>query len=238
MKKAALSLPLVCIMTVSLCVPTILRAADIAVGASAWYTSWNIELEDDFGTIESEMGLMYGPVFSVAFLERWSLAGLFLYGKFEDPEMNGASVWSSQDRYDFDLTVNFAINKVFRIFAGGKYVRFNFHVPGSVDPSYTMYGPGGGLSATFNIWANLYLTANASYVYMKGEAELTDSTVDIVARGVNASMALAWYIVPASTTLYIGGRYQRLLEDRKEDDNFKYHEMLGVTTSVTYSFSI
>lgn len=101
-----------------------------------------------------------------------------------------------------------------------------------------MYGPGGGLSATFNIWASLYLMANASYVNMNGEAELVDGTVDIVTRGVNASMALAWYIAPASTTLYIGGRYQRLLEDRKEDDNFKYHEMLGFTASATYSFSI
>lgn len=238
MKKTTWSFMLACVITVSLYVPGILWAADITVGASAWYTSWDIELEDDLGTIESEMGLMYGPVFSIAFLDRWSLAGLFLYGKFEDPEMDGVSLWSNQDRYDFDLTLNFAINKVFKIFAGGKYIRFIFHVPGSEDSSYTMFGPGAGLSATFNIWASLYLTANASYVYMKGEAELVDSTVDLVTRGVNASMALAWYIAPASTTLYIGGRYQRLLEDRKEDDNFKYHEMLGFTASATYSFSI
>lgn len=120
MKKTTWSLMLACITTVSLCVPAILRAADITVGASVWYTSWDIELEDDLGTIESERGLMYGPVFSIAFLERWSLAGLFLYGKFEDPEMDGVSVWSNQDRYDFDLTLNFAINKVFKIFAGGE----------------------------------------------------------------------------------------------------------------------
>ncbi len=102
----------------------------------------------------------------------------------------------------------------------------------------TMYGPGGGLSATLNIWANLYLIANVSYVYMKGEAKLTDSNLDLVTRGVNSSMAFAWYIAPASTTLYIGGRYQRLYEERKDDDNFKYHEMPGVTASAVYSFSI
>lgn len=51
-------------------------------------------------------------------------------------------------------------------------------------------------------------------------------------------MALAYYIAPASTTLQIGGRYQRLYEDREIQDNMKYHEMLGVTASAMYSFSI
>ncbi len=234
MSKRAISIPVAVILSLLLFGGNRVSAADITVGASTWYTSWDIELEDSTGTITTDRGCMYGPVFSVSFLERWSVAGLFLYGKFKNPEWDGSPAGiPALDRYDFDMTINYSLNSIFKLFVGGKYVKFDFD-----KADYVMYGPGGGLSATFNIWDSLYLIANLSYVYLWGETKLDSTPADLKTRGINSSMALAYYIVPASTTLQIGGRYQRLYEDREVQDSLKYHEMLGVTASAMYSFSL
>lgn len=158
MSRCIWPIPVAVILSVLLFGGNRVYAADITVGASTWYTSWDIELEDNSGTVTTDRGFMYGPVFAVTFLERWSVAGLFLYGKFKNPELDGSSAGiPAIDRYDFDMTINYSINSVFKLFAGGKYVKFDF---GTTD--YIMYGPGGGLSATFNIWEGLYLIANVS----------------------------------------------------------------------------
>ncbi|MEW6526545.1 MAG: hypothetical protein AB1444_07765 [Spirochaetota bacterium] len=213
-------------------------AANLSVGASTWYTTWEIAVEKSAGggTIETDRSIMYGPVMSLNFLENWSIAGVFLYGQFNNPEYSGGGVtFGNFNRYDFDITINYGITNNIKLFIGGKYVQFDFSVSNE-EASYYMYGPGTGLSIILNIVSNLYFTGNVSYVYMKGKADLVDSSSSMITKGINTSASLGYYIAPASVTVYLGGRYQRLYEDRNIEDAFKYHQMMGVTAAATYSF--
>ncbi|GAB4221219.1 MAG: hypothetical protein Kow00102_15100 [Spirochaetota bacterium] len=240
MKKIHLLYIIICITLFSFFFSVHGFAANLSVGVSTWYTSWDIAVEQNQGggIIKTDRGLMYGPVLSVNVMDNWSISGVFLYGEFKNPEYSrGTADFGNFKRYDFDGTINYGLTNFLKIFIGGKYVKFDFLVSNQ-DASYYMYGPGAGASVIFNIVDNLYFTANTSYVYMKGKAELVDSSSSMITKGINSSASLGYYFASTSVTVYIGGRYQRLFEDRKVEDSFKYHEMMGVTAAATYSFML
>jgi len=58
MSKRAISIPGAVILSLLLFGGNRVSAADITVGASTWYTSWDIELEDSTGTITTDRGFM------------------------------------------------------------------------------------------------------------------------------------------------------------------------------------
>lgn len=170
----------------------------------------------------------------------------------ETPEMGNFTFDRDITKYDLDTTVNYSITRVLKVFAGIKYQGYNYkdeiHLvmdmsgmpfsPGGVmdieldgESDYKSYGPGIGLGITYPVIPSLYLLANVSVLYLKGDADATQevpnfetfdpmtSIVDIEEQttkvkgslyGFNGSISLAYYIAEASTTIALGFRYQYL----------------------------
>ena len=81
-------------------------AAELSVGASTWYAWWEqYNAEHDMNL---EPALLYGPVLSMRFNESWSLAGVFLYGRFKSKDDGNDNPGTFQ-RFDSDLSLNYNI---------------------------------------------------------------------------------------------------------------------------------
>jgi len=108
------------------------------------------------------------------------------------------------------------------------------------DFSHESTGPGAGISFVIPAGGNFFILGNFSGLYLWGTEENNNVEYKYNEYGANSSISLAYYIVPASTTISLGGRYQifqTVYGDDSEDDDIT-HRFYGVTLSATYSFNI
>ena len=231
--------------------PSALKAADISVGATTWYSKW--ETPDSWGFDFNDPAFLYGPVLSFKFNEDYNFTFVFLYGQFEhtiksDDGLGGTFETDIKaDRYDSDAALNYRLNNYLKLFAGVKYMGYNYKIIydsalglDSYNADHKGFGPGGGLSAVFPIWDDFYILANISGMYLWGSQGGDDTTTDdYIEYGINTGASLAYYISAASTTISLGGRYQAYTTDADYDCATKEkNKFYGATLTATYSFSI
>lgn len=213
--------------------PSVLYAAEISAGATTWYAWWDFKSDGSNNDPEFDPAFLYGPALSAKLNDDFNFTFVFLYGKYDMTDNDGSD--SKLSRTDSDLALNYRLNNYFKIFAGGKYMGYNM-----TDFSHTSYGPGAGISFVIPAGGNFFLLGNVSGLYLWGTEESNDDEDDYNEYGANSSISLAYYIVPASTTISLGGRYQifqTVYGDTSEFDDTT-HKFYGVTLSATYSFDI
>jgi hypothetical protein len=224
------------------------RAADMSVGISSWYSEWHVKQKDNGSEMDNDFGygLFLGPVLSIKLSRDFSLSMVYLYAKY-DTEVDfgsGGKTPYTAKRHDSDVLLNYALGPYFKIFAGAKYLGFQWDAGGS-GGAYYSYGPGLGLGGIFPIVSNLYLLGNVSGIYLTGKVkpDVTSGQTgmknsDVAGYGINTNASIAYYISAASTTLSAGYRYQYFYNEYdsmglKQKFNFK-----GVTFSAIYSFDL
>ncbi|MCL1834203.1 MAG: hypothetical protein FWG49_06850, partial [Leptospirales bacterium] len=227
------------------------EAVDISVGATTWYAWWDSGLvRKKMTDIDTDPAFLYGPALSVKFTDDFNLTFIYLYGKFDSDVLNavgGAEFKekSKMKRNDSDLALNYRLNDYLKIFAGVKYMNFEYstriHVSKlsfdpnddfDIDVDHSGIGPGLGLSAVYPIADNLFLIGTLSGFYLWGNEDeknakmaslYPDWNIEYKFKeyGFNSTLQLAYYIAEISTTITLGGRYQYLKTDydyNKEDD--------------------
>ena len=235
--KRLLTLLIFVTICISVITPSKVYAVDITVGATTWYAWW--EMNAGGGTIDFDPEFMYGPALSVKFNDDFNLTFIYLYSKF-DHQMDSSKPKSKMTRYDSDLALNYRLNDYFKVFAGIKYM-------GTSQPSgngssgwdQDSLGPGLGLSCTYPITENIYGLATLSGFYLWGRFKEDKGKENYNNYGINSTLALAYYIAPASTTISLGGRFQYFkVEYDKDDEKNSKAKFYGITLTATYTFSI
>jgi hypothetical protein len=126
---------------------------------------------------------------------------------------------------------------------------------GRLEMSSSAIGPGFGLNAAYPIpmFENLFFLNTLSGFYLfetykfKNESwdnpiaapPIPNQTIEKKEKpkvyGINATMAIVYYIPSASTVISLGGRYQHFLNQDDSSSKFKFY---GITLTATYNFSI
>jgi len=247
MKKHIFFISIIAILAVA----TSAMAADITVGASTWYTKWEMKEKDTGSIFNFDPAFLYGPALAVKFNDDLGLNSVFLYGKFDGSyNYGGAGIITNSEttRIDSDTSLSYRLNGVFKLFGGFKYMSYKFttdEVP-SYYPSFKVvnkgYGPAGGLSCIFPLVDSFYILANGSIMYLWGKHSnnMASGSSDAKSYGFNTTVSFAYYIPAASVTLSIGGRYQYLkwIADPNSVDADSKHKFYGVTASATYTFDL
>ena len=135
------------------------------------------------------------------------------------------------------------------------------NVPVTDNLKHNGYGPGLGLSSTLPVTENVYIIATLSGFYLWGKESGTryeqvfpqppDSFYKIATLsrdnkyteyGINTTIAIGYYIVPASTTISFGQRYQYIKTKYDNNDQINYlnkkNKFYGTTLTATYSFGV
>jgi len=215
----------------ALIVPSNISAAEITAGATTWYSWWDFNNPGNPNDTEFDPTFLYGPALSVKFNDEYNLTFVFLYGKFN---MNETNSTNKMARTDSDLALNYRLNNYLKIFAGAKYMSYTMP-----DFDHSSAGPGAGLSIVLPMGGDFFILGNLSGLYLWGKDDTKDSTDKYNEYGANASISLAYYIAPASTTISFGGRYQYFKTVYSGDgSNDLIHKFYGVTLSANYSFSL
>lgn len=206
------------------------EAASVSVGAAAWYSDWYFKQEKQKPV---DSALMYGPLFSMSFGDRWSWSNILLYGKFtlHDPQQK-----MILSRTDIDSTLNYAVNGWFKVFAGGKWMAY--------DESWFKHrggGPAAGVGLTVPLAKQVFLLGNASGVLIFGRQRndfSADRKVSYMEPGVNTTLSLAYAAESVPVSLSIGARcqYFRTVYDSSPDEEDTHHLFYGVTLSAMYTF--
>jgi hypothetical protein len=206
------------------------RAANISLGASSWYSWW--EFKDNQSTKKMGPSLMLGPVVSVGLNNEWSLSAVLLIGKFK---MKGDDSNMNLSRLDLDTTINYSLNRYFKVFSGIKYMEYT-----DTGFYHRSLGPALGIGLTVPVTDSLFFLANGSGIIMLGRHKNSEDS--IVAKykepGYNTVLSLAYYIESISTTVNLGFRYQyfhTMYDDKSEGGN-NDHSFYGPTLSIIYSF--
>ena len=222
-------------ISIGIIIPCKLYAVDITVGATTWYSWWDLNTEGR--KIDIAPTFLYGPALAVKFNNDFNLTFVYLYGEFN---LNKTESINNKDcskisRMDMDLALNYRLNDYFKVFAGIKSMTFHF----SSDRDHSGFGPGLGLSAIYPLDDNLFLVANLSGFYFpKGR----ESEYDFEEYGMNSTLSLTYYIAQASTTISLGGRYQYSKATYSTDDALAAsrepttQRFYGVTLTATYTF--
>jgi len=251
-KLILLTLAAICCISI---ITSKLHALDMTVGASTWYAWW--EQEAPGQTTKFDPTFFYGPVLAVKISDDFNLTFVYLYGVFNYKEGSGSNkVTIKSKRSDVDFALNYKLSNYFKAFAGVKYMPYKLEgeEKGSKNTitkaEHSAIGPGLGLSATIPIANNIFGLATLSGFYLwSGEdndyKDLGDSSKngktkrDYVRYGFNSTLALAYYIAPASTVVSLGGRLQYYRSDyNTEKGYFANNTFYGITLTVTYNFSI
>jgi hypothetical protein len=245
-------------------------AIDLTVGATSWYAwgkqynSQKDDVEEYNSIVESDPSLLYGPAISAKFNNDFNLTFVFLYGTFNSEK-------SKFKRIDSDLAINYKLHDYFKVFIGCKYLSYGVTPVGSnfmtandfeiekVD-THTSYGPGLGVSGTIPIFGNLFGLATISGLYLFGNQKIDiyetkpdagpppgmlkdphSLKIDYKEYGINTNLSVAYYIAEWSTVISLGGRFQYIISDYK--DNAIYLSSVGfliygVTLTATYTFSL
>lgn len=225
-----------------------LRAADITVGATTWYSWWDLKPKDAPGNkFDFDPAFLYGPVIAVKINNEFSLNSVFLYGEYdgEFKYYSAGPASTKAKRYDSDTSISYRLNDYFKFFGGFKYVGYKVTIAEELPiPEFKVdtdfYGPAAGLSLVLPLIDNFYLLANFSGMYLWGKSDNSQAgNVDGGGWGYNTTGSIAYYIPAASMTLSLGGRYQ-YLEWRTDKSNMTEsdHKFYGITASATYTFSI
>jgi hypothetical protein len=239
MKKVIFSVPAF-FLALLIMIPFPTTGADVSVGASLWYATWSmraVNVSNNNGPPKSTMGpeLMLGPSFSVRFAPDWTVASVFLYSATKYSMPQGSSSGGPMDltRMDSDTTLNYSINKYFKIFPGFKFMRFSYS-----GGHHQSMGPGFGAGVTIPVVDNLFVIVNGSGSYLFGDQKDSNSSTGMKEYGYNVSAGLAYYIEAISTTVNVGYRYQYF--HTKYDSNTNNadldHTFRGFSMSVIYSF--
>lgn len=240
---------------------------DYSLGFYTWYADFVVG--DGFSDDNYAFpGFLLGPFFEAELDSNLSASVLILMGSFERDRIGGGGApavvpsngifntfHKDIKRYDIDLCLNYDLTKYIRPFAGVKFGYFDFSFKGD-DGYHRSIGGALGLGFTIPIFYNFYLLGNGSFLYsMVGEHKFTlppgppggggelSPTADFSEVGFNSAVSLAYYFVPWSVTLSIGGRLQWVKVKYEEMDasfqdhfeNGVYH-FQGVTASVIKSF--
>jgi hypothetical protein len=212
------------------------EAADISIGATSWYTTWDSKTDADY-EVNYDPDFLYGPVISAGLTPDVSLAFVFLYGQF-DMTIEGDPGVIKLNRYDSDFTLNYKLGNWLKVFAGAKFIGFTWSDSGE----HGALGPGAGFSAVIPVGGNFFLIGNISGLYLFGK-EKSDASGNPTSKtreyGGNGSLSLSYYFPSASVTISLGGRCQYIYIDY-EDPEFgdNANTFYGVTLSAIYSFSI
>jgi hypothetical protein len=241
-------------------------AVDITAGITSWY-AWGEQYnsqEDRFGKnntiVESDPSLLFGPAMSVKFNDDFNLTFVFLYGKFNATKSDDSK--SDFKRIDSDLAINYKLHDYFKVFAGIKYLSYgimpvkgNFHGAADfeiekIDP-HTSYGTGLGVSATIPIAGNLFGLATVSGLYLFGKQgvkktdgiseDLESLKIGYKEYGINTNLSAAYYIAEWSTVISLGGRFQYIMADYKDNAihlSTVQFLIYGVTLTATYTFNL
>lgn len=214
-----------------------LNAADLSVGATAWYTAWDYEDDVDSG-VKYDPSFLYGPVLSASFTKDLGMSFVFLYGQFD---MDTGSNTMKLNRYDSDLTLNYRVGNYIKLFAGAKLMGFTW----DPDGKHMAIGPGAGMSTTIPLGGDFFILGYISGMYLRGDedgAKGVSYHEKANEYGGNASLSLAYYIQSASTTISLGGRYQQLKIDYDSNNSGNTPDSMskfyGVTFTAVYSFNI
>ena len=254
-------------ISISILIPLKTYAVDITVGATTWYAqseqyytqNKNAWFMHD-SSVKSDPAFLYGPTLAVRLTNDFNLTFVFLYGTFETGRDDGN--FKSKSKYkrsDSDLALNYRLNDYFKVFAGMKYLSYDI-TPGDTDSltfqirnidTHTSLGSGLGVSATIPIVGNLFClgTVSGLYLFGKDKAGITDTNgnnprnvnINYNEYGFNSTLSLAYYIAQASTVISLGGRFQYLIADYKDNaiylDSIKF-TIYGVTLTAKYTFSL
>ena len=211
--------------------PAKLHAVDISVGAATWYTWWDWKSPGRGNFIDIDPAFLYGPVLSVKFSDDFNLTFVYLYGKFDAQIPLYADTNIKLKRSDLDLALNYRLNNYFKVFGGIKYMGYKYLMD-SDETDHSGIGPGLGLSVAYPLVENLFLLANISGMYLWG----SDDGFKFIDYGINSGLSIAYYIVPASTVISLGGRFQYYKE--VNDYYTNTYKFYGATLTATYNFSI
>jgi len=233
--KIKLLLILLCMFVL---VSSPLLAMDVSLGAATWYSWWDMSTKTDGGEEDSDVDptILYGPVLSLSFSDKWTLSSIFLYGQFTMHHEGDND--EKVKRFDSDTSLNYNLNNYIKLFGGAKIMGYKF--PGGKNQSI---GPAAGIGMTLPVVGNLYLLGNISGMYNYGHEESDDhdnggaQEVIFTAPGINSTIAIAYYIDNASTTVSLGGRYQYFKinyeSGSKTESDLSFY---GLTLSLIYSF--
>ncbi len=218
-------------------------AEGLSIGASTWYCWWKF---NDNESMKVDPTLLFGPVFSYRFTDSWSLAGVFLYGRFKNNE-NGDGGGGSVDinRFDSDISLNYNINRYFKIFGGAKFMGFYWEQPNGKG-THMSAGPGLGIGSTFPLTEYLYFLFNISATSSLGkqnepgnDSGSSNRSSNLNENGFNSNISLAYYIASASTSITLGFRYQYVFINYLSNNSYYEDESMsfyGVTLSAVFSF--
>jgi len=240
LKKVFVMVISILILTAAFSTPS--YSLGVSAGVSTWYTWWEMNDNESDSTTDMGDALMYGPMVALRFNSQWSLSSVFLYGKFEnDSEDDGPP--TKIKRYDSDTTLNYAINRYFRVFAGFKFMGYKF----DGGKNYG-YGPGIGIGIVLPVTEQFMIMGSFSGLYQWGTEEDDENDngmtykSDSTSKGFNTSLTMAYYIPAAAVTLSAGFRYQYLEMEVEESDinnaQDMEHTFYGFTFSAAYSFEI
>ena len=237
---------------ISIIIPRNVYAVDITVGGSTWYSWWNQKQWNKNGsgdTTNFDPTFFYGPALSVKFSNDFNLTFVYLYAKFENEKRDSSGKTTiKHKRTDSDLALNYRLNGYFKIFGGVKYMPYKSSgTDGTISShsDHSGFGPGLGVSCTYPILDNLFLLANLSGFYLWSNEDFSSDTGaddfkhNYKRYGFNSTLSIAYYIVPAATTISLGTRLQYYKSDYNyEDVDYIDNLFYGVTLTATYSFSI
>jgi hypothetical protein len=239
MKRSFFSV-LAAFLSVFVMVPFSSKGADVSVGASAWYATWNFKQKattnSESKTLTMGPELMAGPSLSVRFAQDWTLASVFLYSATPYKMEQGSSSGGNMDlhRMDSDTTLNYSINRYFKIFPGVKYMRFSYS-----DGHHQSVGPGFGVGTTIPLLDSLFVIVNGSGSYLFGDHKNSGTSSEGFREyGYNVNAGLAYYIQAISTTVNVGYRYQYFYSkfDSNTNNGNLDHVFRGLSMSIIYSF--
>lgn len=232
--KSSANLTIVILTSLVLLVPAATQAADMSIGVTTWYAWWDYDQADNNN--EFDPALMYGPVLSLGFMDRWSISAVLLYGSFEDVNLH-----IDYERYDSDVALNYRISSYLKVFAGSKYLYVDVD---SGESFHHVISPSLGISLTVPLGQSLFLLGSLSGLYGWGKEEGSlpagdEFTSDLNEKGFNSTLSLAWYIDSMSTTVSIGGRYQRAWTTYDNElISDATHSFYGLTFGAVYSFGL
>jgi len=256
---------------IALIVSCRLYALDMTTGVAAWYASseqyYTQKPQSGSGLVhdslvKSKPAFLYGPTLSVKLNSDFNITFVFLYGTFDTEKNTGAGGLMSKSKYqrsDSDLALNYRLNNYFKVFTGFKLLTYHI-TPTKYDgmsfritnmQPHVSYGLGSGLSAAIPLIDNLFCLGTVSGLYLLGAdkvqmEELPGNNPRNLKNkyneyGINTTLSLAYYIAPASTVISLGGRFQYLKAEYKQNpiclDAITF-AIYGVTMTATYTFSL
>jgi hypothetical protein len=186
---------------------------EIGIGGTAWFSKWEpawatwrtslpgtpdrtfipVPAPLKINDFKLDMSFVYGPMLMMRFDERWSVASVFMYGRFEavskGPRLTAlgflpdAHYIKKIEKYDSDSTFNCQVNRYFRLFLGFKYQGYTyrenmwyanvtmggFFIAKNARDTMRNLGPGLGLGFNIPLVENFFILINGSASFLFGQ---------------------------------------------------------------------